>query len=706
MREVRLALFGTVLLASAWVVRPIEYDNSRSRAFLAASIAERGTFAIDPYASRTIDLSASREHAYSSKAIGLPFLAAPVWWLLREATPLRGASDLDPTLLYLVRLATTSLPNALLALLLFASARRLGARPGTAAALALATSFGTLALIHATLFSGHQTAAALTFAGAAILVAASRGEGRVGPRALAAGLLLGAGVLCDYGAAFVALPVAAYAGIRLRRSPVPLLAFCAGAAIPLGLLLHYNRTCFGSPFTLSYGSQVTEEFARGSESGLLGISFPSPAALFGILVTPSRGLLFLSPFLLLAIPGFRALWKDPAWRGEAALGLACVGLPLIANAGFYGWHGGWCYGPRYLAAAVPFLAVGLAPALARWRILFAGLALLSFLLYLPPYLGCPDAPEVFRNPLAECVLPLLAEGYFADTVLGWEGGARPYGFAVLALLLAGLILLLVGRLRRLPVEAEVVPLEGAPLPRQAGLLVGAALAVALPLLLLRTRPSPGTPEGWDVHYTMARLRSDVGDRRPELLPVAEEEYALADSALPPRLRAEVPDFVRLRFATLLRLARDRREGGRVKESEEALARARACLAEWERRTPAGGIARLRLESARLLVESGPRDLASEAVAAAEKSAPMDPEILRLRADLARTAGRAREAREYAARLLERAPAAWETAALFERLVEEARDRGAPGEADDLLALVRTLRPLPEGMRLLLRRKGS
>ncbi len=706
MRVVRLSLFGIVLLASAWVVRPIEYDNSRSRAFLAASIAERGTFAIDPYAPRTIDLSASGEHAYSSKAIGLPFLAAPVWWLLREATPLREAADLDPTLLYLARLVTTSLPNAFLALLLFASARRLGARPKDAAALALAASFGTLALIHATLFSGHQTAAALSFAGATILVAAARESGRMGPRAFFAGLLLGGGVLCDYGAFFVALPGAAYAAVRFRRSPAPLLAFCAGVAIPLGLLLHYNRACFGSPFALSYGSQVTEEFARGSESGLLGISFPSPAALFGILFSPSRGLLFLSPFLLLAIPGFRALWKVPAWRLEAALGLACVGLPLLANAGFYGWHGGWSYGPRYVTAAVPFLAVGLAPALARWRILFGGLALLSFLLYLPPYLGCPDAPEVFRNPLAECVLPLLAEGYLSDTVLGWEGGTRPYGFAVLGVLLAGLALLLVGRLRRLPVEAEVVPPEGAPLPRQGGLLLGAALAVALPLALLRTSPSPGTQEAWDVHYTLGRLRSDVGDRRPELLPSAEREYALADATLPPRLRAEVADFVRLRFATLLRLARDRREEGSVEEAEEALGRARACLAEWERRTPAAGIPRLRVESARLLVECGPGDLAAEAVSAAEKAAPGDPEILLIRADLARMAGRAREAREYAARLLERAPAAWGTAALFDRLVEDARDRGASGEADDLLALVRTLRPLPEGMRLLLRRKGS
>ncbi|HET6201871.1 MAG TPA: hypothetical protein VFI25_03600 [Planctomycetota bacterium] len=707
MRGIRPALFGAVLLASAWVVRPIEYDNSRSRAFLAASIAERGTFAIDPYAPRTIDLSSGSGHAYSSKAIGLPFLAAPLWWFLRNGSPLRGAPDLDPLLLHLVRVATTSLPNALLALVLFAAALRLGAPPAEAAGLVLATSFGTLSLIHATLFSGHQTAAALCFGAAAILVTAARGEGRGGPRGFAAGFLLGWGVLCDYLAVVIALPVAAYAVARLsRRSGAALLAFAGGGALPLGLLLYYNATCFGSPFSLSYSRQATEEFARGSEEGILGVSLPSPRVLLSILFSPARGLLFLSPFLLLAVPGARDLWRGRTWRREVLLCLACGAGALLLNAGFYGWHGGWCYGPRYLTAAVPFLAVLAAPAVAGRRLLFGGLALLSSLLYAPAFVGCPDAPEVFRNPLVECVLPLLAEGYFADTLLGWEGSVRPYGFGALAFLLGALALLLLGRLRRLPPEAEAAPPERSPVTRQVGLLLGVLLAVALPVFFVRTRPPAGSQEAWDVHYTLARLRSDVGDRRPELLPRSEQEYALADAALPPRLREGVSDFVRLRFATLLKLARARRDEGRPGDAAAAVAEALRCLAEWERRTPPAALASQRLAAARLLVEAGPLDLAERALAAAEKAAPEHPAILLYRADLACAAGRPSEAREFATRLLGRAPSAWETASLFERLIDDARGRGASGEAEDLLALVRTLRPLPEGMEQVLRRKGS
>ena len=66
-----------------------------------------------------------------------------------------------------------------------------------------------------------------------------------------------------------------------------------------------------------------------------------------------RGLFVLSPLLLLAVLGWPALRR----RAPAAAWLALGQLTVLALffAAFDGWHGGWCWGPRYLLPAVPLL---------------------------------------------------------------------------------------------------------------------------------------------------------------------------------------------------------------------------------------------------------------------------------------------------------------------------------------------------------------
>lgn len=127
----------------------------------------------------------------------------------------------------------------------------------------------------------------------------------------------------------------------------------AGCVLGLALLLAYNHHVFGGwrlngGYKVSVGDAVTRH-----PFGVLG-------NVLGTLVSPSRGLLGTSPFLLLLLPGLRRAWRvAPPWARAAALGgTAYLLLQLEANrfsggTGFYGYR----LPLEALTAAAPLLVL-------------------------------------------------------------------------------------------------------------------------------------------------------------------------------------------------------------------------------------------------------------------------------------------------------------------------------------------------------------
>lgn len=133
------------------------------------------------------------------------------------------------------------------------------------------------------------------------------------------------------------------------------LAFAIGpAALGLALWLLLNERRFGDPLESGYGGTVTGAF----------FDHPPLLGLVGLFVSPSRGLLWLAPPLVLALVGWPRAWRS----GD---GLIAVGLPALALAALLpyaataGWHGGWTYGPRYVLPALPVLFLLVAHGLDR-----------------------------------------------------------------------------------------------------------------------------------------------------------------------------------------------------------------------------------------------------------------------------------------------------------------------------------------------------
>jgi hypothetical protein len=352
-----------------------------SRLALTQSLADSGSLRIDRFQSATGDKALYRGHYYTDKAPGISFIALVPFEVFRVAgvvVPPKGANGVwyQPRSLWIFRLLTGGLFFLLGAFLVGRVSE--GLRPGTGALSAATFGVGTMALPLAATVFGHTPAGVLSL-GAFLLLWVGRERRRWWPD-VCAGACAGLAVLVEYQAVVIAGIVLLYL-LGTRRSTAAALRFVAGG-IPAALALGaYDWAAFGSPFRLSY-RYVSSTFAKQQHQDLFGIGFPRAHSLRAILFDSERGLLVTSPVLALAAAGLVLLWL----RGRRAEAATCLGVTaalFVMDAGYFEPFGGVSPGPRFFAPALPFLALGLPLAFARWPRLTASLALASLFLLAP-----------------------------------------------------------------------------------------------------------------------------------------------------------------------------------------------------------------------------------------------------------------------------------------------------------------------------------
>ena len=199
------------------------------------------------------------------------------------------------------------------------------------------------------------------------------------PRAAAwCGAALGMAVLCRPATAVVVVCVGAYLLWTDRRR----CAYYVLGGLPLLVILAaYNGYYFGSP--LVFGQTVASKiiFLRDTGSEHLWQSSWRDS-LPGLFISPSRGLVWFSPVLLLGLVSAVAVWREPRYRILIPLQAAVVLMILVAGK-WSDWSGGLTWGYRSIVDTTPFLALLMIPAieplLARsgTRALFGALLLWS-----------------------------------------------------------------------------------------------------------------------------------------------------------------------------------------------------------------------------------------------------------------------------------------------------------------------------------------
>lgn len=280
----------------------------------------------------------------------LPLLVSPLYVPAIGYLNHAGWSDarLDHVAKVMEKL-TASLLAALSAALLYLLLRR-RAGPRVALLLAVAYAFGTTTWVVSSQALWQHGMAQLLIVGALLLLTAQSTV----PRTVAAGLLLG--LIAGNRPPDIVLGAALgvyglwWAG-SVRRAAL----LAAAAALPMLAVLFYNLYAAGH-VTGGYGLLGNAAFFN--HDVLPGVR--------GLLLSPTRGLLVFSPFLL-----FLALaWRyRPHDRDERALTLL-MAIGVVVQIILYSkvdWRGGLSWGPRYLTDLLPFLIWMLVPVVANLR---------------------------------------------------------------------------------------------------------------------------------------------------------------------------------------------------------------------------------------------------------------------------------------------------------------------------------------------------
>jgi hypothetical protein len=389
---------------------------------------------IDPYAWDTGDKVRYHGHWYSARAPGLALFVLPWYTVLngigaRQWARESPAEPREDELIYLVGLWGNVLPGLLLLVLVWDVAERL--QPGFGAAAAVTLGLGTLALTLSTLLFSHIFTAFLGFAAFAMLMRERDGP----PRAWlcgAAGLAIGYAVASEYplallggvlGLYLLSHPHARAALSSLRRDPLAALwalrrpgAYLVGIAVGLVPLALYNLAAFHSLTHVAYANVPQQH------RGFFGITAPS-LRVAATLLGDSRGLLTLAPVLVMGALGTVALYRRGARAEALVIGGVCL-LYLTYNSGYYLPFGGGSPGPRFLGTTLPFLALGLAVAFARWPGPTIALAAASVTCAV---LAAIAHPLIGYETETVSWMRHLLEGYFQPTIASAYGLGRGWG---------------------------------------------------------------------------------------------------------------------------------------------------------------------------------------------------------------------------------------------------------------------------------------
>jgi hypothetical protein len=313
------------------------------------ALVRRGTLAVDLDEGLPQIETGWDGRAYSRYDLGQPVLAIPFY--------LAGVA-LGAILPYgephvVAYLALTTLPQfatALTGLVFYHLCLTLYADRRAAALLTLLWGTGTLAWPYSKFYFAEALLTLFLVLACWLLI---RAEGRRGPWPMGlAGLALGGAIIVRAWAAIFTLPFGIYLLVsaaqdeRLSWGAV-WGALRRGAPLAVGMIpalivfLWHNVVRYHHPLLTGYQGQ--------------GFTSPFYIGLYGMLFSSGRSVFLYAPPTLVGLLSLRRFGERfPAVR---ALIIGAFATVVIFFSPWWGWHGGWSWGPRYLVTVMPLLVL-------------------------------------------------------------------------------------------------------------------------------------------------------------------------------------------------------------------------------------------------------------------------------------------------------------------------------------------------------------
>jgi hypothetical protein len=236
---------------------------------------------------------------------------------------------------------------------------RLGGTARSALATGTAFAFGTIAFTYSRTFYAEPLLALLTAIALVAVLGRSKTEAWIAAAASALAILAKP-------SGIVVGPILSLYRLARREPLGEALQPLAGSCLGLSIYMGYNAHRFGD--FLNFGQPSTFGIAGFGE------------AVMGLLVSPGRGLLWYCPVVLVLAGLGLATWKRLEFLLLAAVALGYLGLHSV----WAQWHGGWCWGPRFLLPALPGLVALTAFLTGRkWRRALAVLTVAGFVINAP-----------------------------------------------------------------------------------------------------------------------------------------------------------------------------------------------------------------------------------------------------------------------------------------------------------------------------------
>lgn len=167
-----------------------------------------------------------------------------------------------------------------------------------------------------------------------------------------AGVAMGVAVACRHSSLLMLAPIGLY---LLWRERSRVWNYALGVMPAPLLIAGYNTYYFASP--LNFGQELIGHSIALDKTGSPDVwQTPLLDGLTGLLLSPSRGVVIFSPFLLLAGWGLWRIWRRPDLEWLRPLTIGVVAMMGI-QCKWFDWWGGWSYGYRPWLDSVAMLAL-------------------------------------------------------------------------------------------------------------------------------------------------------------------------------------------------------------------------------------------------------------------------------------------------------------------------------------------------------------